>query len=250
MLAWFSCGDASAVAAKLAVEKYGDRCEVLYCDTFAYEHPDNRRFFNDVQQWLGREIKVLSSPDYTDIFDVFRKTRWLVGPAGARCTTELKKNVRKEYQRVDDVHVFGFTADERHRVKRFHQVQPELLSEFPLVDQGLTKSDCHRMIKAAGIKAPAMYELGYANNNCIGCVKGGAGYWNKIRVDFPEAFNRMARMEREIGAAICKTEGVTNGKRWRKALYLDEMDPEYGRLDSQPDIECGVLCGMEDWKAV
>lgn len=52
VLSWFSCGDASAVAAKLAVEKYGDRCEVLYCDTFAFEHPDNRRFFNDTQQWL------------------------------------------------------------------------------------------------------------------------------------------------------------------------------------------------------
>ena len=61
VLAWFSCGDASAVAAKLAVEKYGDRCEVLYCDTFAYEHPDNRRFFDDVQRWIGREIKVLRS---------------------------------------------------------------------------------------------------------------------------------------------------------------------------------------------
>lgn len=30
-LAWFSCGAASAVAAKRAVEKYGERCEVLYC---------------------------------------------------------------------------------------------------------------------------------------------------------------------------------------------------------------------------
>jgi PP-loop superfamily ATP-utilizing enzyme len=39
VLVWFSCGAASAVAAKLAVEKYGDQCEVLYCDTLAYEHP-------------------------------------------------------------------------------------------------------------------------------------------------------------------------------------------------------------------
>lgn len=67
VLAWFSCGDASAVAAKLAVEKHGDACEVLYCDTFAYEHPDNRRFFADVEKWLGRQIEVIRSDEYRDI---------------------------------------------------------------------------------------------------------------------------------------------------------------------------------------
>lgn len=34
VLVWFSCGAASAVAAKLAVDKYrNDSVEVLYCDT-------------------------------------------------------------------------------------------------------------------------------------------------------------------------------------------------------------------------
>ncbi len=37
-----------------------------------------------------------------------------------------------------------------------------------------------------------MYDLGYPNNNCIGCVKGGMGYWNKIRKDFPEVFQKRA----------------------------------------------------------
>jgi hypothetical protein len=37
VLVWFSCGDASAVAAKFAIQKYGSRVEVLYCDTFKYE---------------------------------------------------------------------------------------------------------------------------------------------------------------------------------------------------------------------
>lgn len=94
ILAAFSCGDASAVAAKMSIEEYGDRCDIYYCDTFAYEHPDNRRFFNDVQDWLGRKITVLRSKDYDDIYDVFERTRWLVGIGGARCTTELKKNAK------------------------------------------------------------------------------------------------------------------------------------------------------------
>ena len=245
VLCWFSCGDASAVAAKLAIGRYGAACEVLYCDTFAYEHPDNRRFFADVERWLGRSIKVLKSPDYADIYDVFHRTKWLVGVGGARCTTELKKNVRTAYQRVDDLHIFGYTVDEQHRVDRFYKENPDLVAEFPLVDAGMSKDQCHVVVQQAGIDPPMMYRLGYTNNNCIGCVKGGSGYWNKIRTDFPDVFAKMAQTERELDAAICKVEGVTDGKRWRKRVFLDELPVTAGRFESEPDMECGVLCFHE-----
>lgn len=55
-LVWFSCGAASAVAAKLAVETYGDAVDVVYCDTLATEHPDNERFLRDVERWIGRSV--------------------------------------------------------------------------------------------------------------------------------------------------------------------------------------------------
>ena len=121
------------------------------------------------------------------------------------CTTELKKNVRKAYQRPDDLHVFGFTYDERHRVDRFYKENPDLAAWFPLVDQKITKKDCYKWLQDHKIELPMMYRLGYKNNNCIGCVKGQSGYWNKIRRDFPEAFERMAKMERKLNAAINKS---------------------------------------------
>jgi len=64
VLVSFSCGAASAVAAKMAVDKYGDRVEIIYCDTLKYEHPDNIRFLNDVSAWVGKPIKIVSSPKY------------------------------------------------------------------------------------------------------------------------------------------------------------------------------------------
>lgn len=232
VLAWFSCGAASAYAAYLAVQKYGNDCEVCYCDTFAYEHPDNRRFLGDVEKWIGQPIKILKSDKYTDIYDVFEKERFLKGPKGAKCTTVLKKNVRKKYQQVDDIHVFGFTADEPARVDRFRKENPELYRWFPLVEGEITKNDCYQALRDAGIAIPEMYKLGYQNNNCIGCVKGGMGYWNKIRVDFPETFDRMAKLERKLGFAL-------NG------TFLDELDPSRGRYKDEPQWDCGVLCGEE-----
>ena len=237
-LVWFSCGAASAVAAKLAVDKYGDDCEVLYCDTLAYEHPDNPRFMADVAKWIGKDIKLLKSEKYDDIFDVFQKTGWLIGVGGARCTTELKKNVRKQYQREGDIHIFGLTSDEAKRIERFED-QNDVIAEWILADNKVSKKDCYRILQEAGIDLPEMYKLGYNNNNCIGCVKGQAGYWNKIRVDFPDAFDRMAKMERELNAAINKTY-AGDGK--RKRIFLDELDPKAGRGVPLPDIECGALC--------
>ncbi len=243
VLCWFSCGAASAVATKLAIETYGDRCEVLYCDTLKYEHPDNARFMADVQNWVGKEIKILKSEKYADIFDVFDKTGWLIGPGGARCTTELKKLVRRAYQRDDDLHVFGLTADEGKRITQFEANNPELQCVWNLRDMGVRKQHTLWALKECGIEMPSMYRLGYKNNNCIGCVKGQSGYWNKIRVDFPEAFARMAAQERKMDVAICKSY-AGDGK--RKRVFLDELQPGTGRYEAEPDIECGVVCVSEE----
>lgn len=247
-LVWFSCGAASAIAAKLAVDKYGDDCEVLYCDTLAYEHPDNPRFMADVAKWIGKDIKLLKSAKYNDIFDVFHKTGWLIGVGGARCTTELKKNVRKQYQQPGDIHIFGLTSDEQARIERFEDQNNDIEVEWILADNKISKRDCYRVLQQAGIDLPEMYKLGYNNNNCIGCVKGQAGYWNKIRVDFPDAFDRMARLERELNVAINKTYKNIDGKKKRIRIFLDELDPKAGRDVPLPDIECGALCVAPDEK--
>jgi hypothetical protein len=168
---------------------------------------------------------------------VFDKTGWLIGVGGARCTTELKKNVRKQYERPDDVHIFGLTKDEAKRIERFEDQNSDTKVEWIL--ENTTKKDCYRIVQEAGIELPEMYKLGYNNNNCIGCVKGQAGYWNKIRVDFPDAFDRMAKQERKMGVAINKSY-AGDGK--RKRIFLDELNPNYGRNVPLPDIECGAIC--------
>jgi 3'-phosphoadenosine 5'-phosphosulfate sulfotransferase (PAPS reductase)/FAD synthetase len=198
VVAWFSCGASSAVAAKLAIEHYGrDAVEVAYCDTSASEHPDNARFLSDVERWLGKSIAKLHSPFYRNIYDVFRGVQYLRGQHGAPCTTHMKKNVRKAFQRDSDIHVFGYTVDEIGRRDIFVEANPTLVCAWPLIHHGYTRERCLNALKSAGVEIPAMYRMGYRNNNCIGCVKVGSGYWNKIRVDFPETFKQMSAMERE-----------------------------------------------------
>lgn len=237
-LVWFSCGAASAVAARLAVQQYGGDVQILYCDTLAYEHPDNPRFMRDVSGWCGSPVRLIRSRAYSDIYDVFERTGWLVGPSGARCTLELKKRVRRAYQVPGDLHIFGHTADERHRIDRFESNEPDIDCEWILADIGYDKEQCYQVLRSAGIDLPMMYRLGFNNNNCIGCVKGGMGYWNKIRDLFPSYFERMAAHERKAGVAINKR--IVDGRRER--VFLDRLPPGAGRDVPEPPIDCGVIC--------
>ena len=230
---WFSCGSASAVAARMIL-KETPNAFLVYCDTGS-EHPDNVRFRKDVEAWLGVKVWTIRSKKYTDIWDVFKKGRFLNSPAGALCTVELKKVPRFRFQSPDDVQVFGYTVGEEERSKRFKAANFDVDMRTPLIEQGLTKADCHAVIREAGIKVPEMYRLGYVNNNCIGCVKGGAGYWNKIRRDFPDVFARMAAQEREINATVLKDK---DGNK----LFLDTLKPGVGRYSSEPPVFCGLLC--------
>ena len=117
-IVWFSCGAASAVLAKLAVETYGDACEVVYCDVLEAEHPDNRRFLSDCEAWFGRAITVVRDVKYnTDAYEVFRKRRYTKGRQGAACSKALKREVIDSHfpPRDDDVTVLGYTVEEQER---------------------------------------------------------------------------------------------------------------------------------------
>jgi hypothetical protein len=87
-VAWFSCGAASAIATKLSQPDV-----IAYCETGS-EHPDNKRFMRDLEEWFGQEITILQNPKFKDTWDVWEKRRYLAGIAGAPCTGELKVEPR------------------------------------------------------------------------------------------------------------------------------------------------------------
>jgi len=236
-LVWFSAGAASAVAAKLSIAKTKNELVIAYTNPGS-EHPDNERFINDCEKWFDYPVTRLYSKQFNDTWSVWEKRRFIVSPFGAPCTVELKKKVRYAFERSTDRQVFGYTSEEKHRADRFREQNPGVDLVTPLIDHGLSKSDCLAMVDRAGIKLPVMYALGYQNNNCIGCPKGGMGYWNKIRRDFPDTFVRMALLERDIGASVLRSNG--------ESLFLDELDPTKGNHANEPAFECSLLCVLAE----
>src|SRR5574337_1718293 len=111
----FSCGAASAVATKLALAQYGDRCEIINA-YLRNEHPDNRRFLADCEQWFGRTVTVLRDKKFgADIVQVFRRKQFMKGMSGAPCSRELKRKLLDAWKQPGDVMVFGYTVEEADR---------------------------------------------------------------------------------------------------------------------------------------
>lgn len=281
---WFSCGAASAVALKLTKEVYGRKNTIrAFNNPVIEEHPDNRRFLTAVEGWTGVKIEVVKNPAYPDCSaeKVWRDKKAMSFPKGAPCTLELKRTVRLAVEMFNpmDYVVFGFTSEEgrRHdrRVEEGDPVLPVMLSK------GVTKLDCFRILREAGIPLPEIYSIpspfgsGFPNANCVGCVKAtSATYWNHVRCTFPEVFSARAALSRELGARLarchpkflpfCEQRGgewydtrsneslhKINKRTGRKELvppriYLDEL-PLHARGESMKNmaVECGVVCAFE-----
>jgi len=237
IISWWSAGVTSAVATKLAIDIYGKGNVFPVYFHIDTAHTDNKRFKEDCEKWYDKEIEVVTSDKYNDQFDVILKDKYINGPSGARCTLVLKKRLRQkiEDERIYDGQVFGFeySKKEVNRAIRFKEQYPAAKPLFPLIEKKITKPNALHFLQAAGIKMPKMYELGYSNNNCIGCVKGGKGYWNKIRKDFPETFQRMSDVEQILGRSCI------NG------TFLKDLDHEAGNMQKEITPDCGNFCDIE-----
>jgi hypothetical protein len=232
-VSYFSAGVSSAVATKLAIEQI-DR--IMYTHIDDHEE-DALRFVGDCEEWFGKPVEIWQSP-YKDVDTACRANSFIRSPqAGAVCTRVLKRNVRKQFEYENEGNlriVWGLDCTETERIERILQNMPNHEHLFPLAERKITKEHAHQILAASGIKRPRMYDLGYNNGNCKGCVKGGMGYWNHIRIDFPEVFESRSKLERDLGFPILSN----------KYGYLDELDPERGRHSPPIVDDCGIMCEL------
>ena len=240
IIVWFSCGAASAVAAKVTLDKYGEEYNVrLVNNPVMEEDEDNIRFKNDVEKWLGVKIETAMNPKFPNAsaVEVWDSYGIMAQNVFAPCTYELKKQSRYNFERENNIayHVLGFTLDEEKRFNRFALTERE--NTLPvLIDAKLTKGDCFRILVEAGIDLPRIYKMGYPNANCIGCVRATSPtYWNHVRKQHPEIFAARAEQSRRLGAKLARVKS--------ERIFLDELPEDaVGRPLKDLDFECGIFC--------
>jgi len=241
IVCFFSCGAASAVATKLILSKY-DRSRVVILNAFILEeHPDNRRFLTDCEKWFNHPITILRDEKWSaSVHEIWRQKRYIVnGIYGAPCSAHLKRDVLEAACLPDDIYAFGYTADPKDVRRSERRRGPQAL--FPLIEANLTHNDCLAMVERAGIRLPEMYRLGFNNANCIGCCKGGEGYWNKIREVFPERFAEVVQIQEAIGPGSYMFRNRKTGERFA----LKDLPVGAGRHD-EPLPNCSIFCDLAE----
>lgn len=261
VIGWCSGGLASAVSVRVCIDLFGlNRVRIVFMDT-GNEDEDTERFLADCEKWYGKKIERLSfiGRKYSCIQDVWRKFNSLNVANGAICSSELKRELRKEFQRNEkfSFQAHGFDIRESKRGIGMSLNYPESNPIYPLMMMGLQKKDLFKIIQDAGIRPPRVYEFGFHNNNCFntGCVQGGIGYWQKMQREYPDKFDAMADIEHELTNA--KGEPVTMLKDQSKGGGLVFLKPHLdypwvkdismmkGR-EPKPLMECNGFCGIDD----
>lgn len=257
IVCYFSCGAASAIAAKLAINKYGKENVRVVNNPVANEHADNIRFLNDCEKMLGVKIEKAVNPCFKDcdIEKVFEEYSFMSNAKGfAPCTLELKQMARIEWERQNnfnkktDIIIMGYTKGEEKRAARFRN-SPKNKGynlECPLIDNGYDKQRCFAEIEQLGIRLPEIYtKYEFPNANCLGCVKSGsAWYWNLVRKHFPEIFKRRAEQSRRLGCRLVDLGIKKNPPEgYERHIFLDELSPDVkGRKPKDCYVECGIFC--------
>lgn len=275
IIAWWSGGVTSAVTCKICIDLYGlENVRLIFMDT-KNEHEDTYRFKNDCEKWYGKEIETISNvgDKFNSIEEVWYYNASLNVATGAICSTELKQNLRKQWEKENEYkyQAFGFDVDEIKRVKSMTRNYRKTAKPiFPLLLFGYTKKDCVEICLENDLKLPKAYELGFLNNNCLrtGCVQGGIGYWQKMLRDFPDKFDAMAKIEHDLtdlkGEPVTMSKDQSNeakdlveitGDKTRAFVFL-KPHPKYPNIkdismmkgrEPQPLMDCnGLDCGVKD----
>lgn len=253
VVATLSGGMASAWCADWAIKKFGKENVILYFNDTKWEHEDLYRFIDELEAYWGHLIT--RDTDGRDPEQVFNDRSLLGNSRIAICSRILKAERLQKFYQSGDILVFGIDKTEEHRAVRIAQVYADIAEKkrkpctpiFPLISENVSKQDIGQWLDSIGIKRPALYDLGFAHNNCSGgCVRAGKKHWDHLRKILPEVYAERERMEEEFrftypNAQILKDETLQQFR-----LRMEKKDapvPAWTEEDSTV-VECVGICDL------
>lgn len=175
---------------------------LLFADTLV-EDPDLYRFLDDAADQLG--VPITRVVDGRTPFEVFRDQRFLGNNRIAPCTVHLKQRpcrawLTENTDPADTVLYVGVDHAEARRRPAIEEGWKPWATEFPLCEPPLlSKAQMLAWARSLGLRTPAMYDRGFAHNNCQGaCVRAGQRQWLHLLATDPELYALKERQEQEL----------------------------------------------------
>lgn len=210
----FSGGKDSTAMLLRMLEENMQVDEILFCDT-GLEFPAMYKHIAAVEQYTGRKITIVKAKEDFEFFltqkDVERKrsTRFIErygsnhvgygwpGPKMRWCTEKLKTQPRTRYFRellksYDIIEYVGLAADEEYRLSRKCNQRSNV--RHPLIEWGMTESDCLAYCKERGFDWDGLYDL-FSRVSCWCCPLQPLSELRMLRKHFPSLWEQLREWE-------------------------------------------------------
>jgi hypothetical protein len=183
-----SSGLGSAFAWKLLCDQHGPENVMGVFTDVNGEHPDNYRFLAEVQYALGSPLVKLTNDGWT-IWDVMVEHRFLANSRVDICSRTLKRESFQQWladhaDPAQSTVYLGIDWTEIHRLDRArpHWEKRGWTVRAPMCEPPYPgKLTAQEWLNTAGIRRPALYDMGFGHANCGGgCVKAGIGQFRKL----------------------------------------------------------------------
>lgn len=148
---------------------------------------------------VGLTIEV--APHTLASVDLYRDDALLVpayskdGRISAFCSGEWKRDVCERFCRSKGLREYvqwlGISLDERDRAKPNHRSY--ITNAFPLLDLGLTRQACYRIVEGAGLPRPP-------KSSCWLCPHRGDDQWIRLRDHYPDEWAAAVKLDESIRA--------------------------------------------------
>lgn len=116
-------------------------------------------------------------------------------PGNRQCTLSFKLAVVAKWHKAHGATKdnparvgIGFSTDEVPRIGRTKARPDHEVVEYPLIDLGLSRNDCLRLVEKAGLPQPP-------KSSCWFCPMHRPAVWSEMRRDEPELFQRSVGLE-------------------------------------------------------
>jgi len=154
-------------------------------ETYWYMDTYMKPMFSDA----GIPLQIVRSEVLSEqqgLYECYWNNKTIVGVNNRRCTDHFKlRPIRKATGK--EVHfLIGFSADEVNRTKRKRTLWAE--ESYPLVDLGLTGSDCQRLISSEGMTVPL-------KSSCYICPFQPPFEWHWLKNNHPDLFQKALDLE-------------------------------------------------------
>jgi hypothetical protein len=154
------------------------------------EKPTTDEYLKEVITPLCREIGVdlvlVKSPIAPSLYDYYFNKKCIPTRIHRDCTDKFKlipmrKYCKQRFGKEGFIFILGIDAGEAHRAKTGDY--------YPLIDMGLNREDCKKVIRKAGLPVPD-------KSGCIVCPFTPPKEFKKMSNDDPESFKKAVKLEK------------------------------------------------------